>query len=176
MAHAGFQVSELPPARGPLRARQLLQKSAAGAERWEREDGRPSRGDGRGRMSAQRWLSAPAAGTKPLCQTGSSHGARFHTILHNGSVGLLIPARGAGRSLRALSLLRVCPRPAESSLRWRASSPLPARRGCCQPRPCARQRSPLRGHQRVSMCVMCQSVCAVCLFTWERGSGGRGKG
>lgn len=83
-------------ARGPLEAHQLPQKSAAGAERQERVDGRPSRGDGRDCMSLQRWLIAPAASTELLCQTGSSHGARIHTTLRIGSIGLLISARGDG--------------------------------------------------------------------------------
>lgn len=83
-------------ARGPLQAHQLPQKSAAGAERREREDGRPSRGDGQGCMSAQRCLIAPAASTELLCQTGSLHGARLHTTLCIRSIGLLIPERGSG--------------------------------------------------------------------------------
>lgn len=49
----------------------------------------------------------------------------------------------------------------------------PASRVCCQSCPCARQSWPLQGHQRVSMCVMCQTVCAcACLHGKEAAEGG----
>lgn len=49
----------------------------------------------------------------------------------------------------------------------------PASRVCCQCCPCARQCWPLQGHQRVSMCVMCQTVCAcACLHGKEAAEGG----
>lgn len=44
----------------------------------------------------QRCLIAPAAGIEQLRQTGGSEGVRLHTTLRIGSLGLLIPAQGAG--------------------------------------------------------------------------------
>lgn len=71
-------------------------------------------------------------GSLQPCQAGSSKGVRLHATLLIGSIGLLIPARGAGWSLWALTLLQACPRPAGSSFWWPAPFPCPHTR---PPRP-----------------------------------------
>lgn len=105
MAHAGFQVSELPPPPGaiPRQPGELCKHTnSPRSQLLERRDGKermgkgPSQDDGRGCMSPQRWLIAPAASTEQLCQTGGSHGARLHTTLCIPSIGLLIAVREAG--------------------------------------------------------------------------------
>ena len=149
-------------ARGPLPARQLPQKPAAGAERWEREDGRLSQGDVWGRMSTQRWLIAPAAGTERLCQTASSHGARLHTTLRIGSLGLLLPTRRAG-ACGCSPLSRLARLRALSG--WEHPSPAlpPASRSrlCCQPRPRARQRAAAGPSACFHVCDVSDCVCRV---------------
>lgn len=101
--HAVFQVSKLllPPRAIPMWPwdrckctnfpRSQLPEQR---DRKKKKDGRPSWGDGKGCMSAQQCLIAPAAGTERLCQTGSSHRARLHTTLRTGSLGLLIQPKG----------------------------------------------------------------------------------
>lgn len=94
-----FQVSELPPPPGAIPAQRTKRPRNQPLEQRDGKDrmGKgPSQGDGRGCVSPQRWLIAPAASTEQLCHTGGSHGARLRSTLCVPSIGLLIIVRGAG--------------------------------------------------------------------------------
>lgn len=162
MAHAGFQVSEQPlppPGAIPRQPGELCEHNSPRSQLREQRHGKerlgkgPCRGDGRGCMSPQHREAL----------AGGSHGPSLHSA----------DCSPRGWSLTALKLLQACTRRTESSFWWRASFPLPASRVCCQCCPCARQGWPLQGHQRGSMCVMCQTVCAsACLHGKEAAEGG----
>lgn len=116
-----------------------------GSQRLEQGDGKermakgPSQGDGRGCLSPQRWLIAPAQSS---CVRQAAQLARGETSQHPlHPFHRLADCSPRGWSLRALNLLQACTRRSESSFWWRASFPQPAR----PPPACAARAVPVPG-------------------------------